>query len=181
MHLFFLPFNCSSYQTLPFDKHLNNEFYNRGKLSPASVSNRCCLYFFTRSIKDHYLQAYLVKPSFKNKEKNTFWEYGRDILGWSRMKSLRSGREATSDCLACCWIIARSQPIRLNSWLSIWFIQFWWGKIILKYNRRGTSFAVEWLKLHLPMQGVWVRYLVRELKSHMPCNQNTGHKTEAIL
>ena len=37
---------------------------------------------------------------------------------------------------------------------------------------------VQWLRLHLPMRGVWVRSLVRELRSHIPCGQkNQKHKT----
>ena len=36
---------------------------------------------------------------------------------------------------------------------------------------RGTSLAVQWLRLCLPMQGVWVRSLVGELRSHMPLSQ----------
>ena len=35
---------------------------------------------------------------------------------------------------------------------------------------------VQWLRLRLPMQGVWVQSLVRELRSHMPQGQKT--KTE---
>ena len=38
-----------------------------------------------------------------------------------------------------------------------------------------------WLRFHLPMQGVWVRCLVRELRSHMPHIKKTKYKTEAIL
>ena len=47
----------------------------------------------------------------------------------------------------------------------------------------GTSLAVQWLRLRLPIQGVWVRSLVRELRSHMRHSQKTKkkHKTEAIL
>ena len=30
-----------------------------------------------------------------------------------------------------------------------------------------TSLAVQWLRLRLPVQGVWVQPLVRELRSHM--------------
>ena len=37
----------------------------------------------------------------------------------------------------------------------------------------GTSLAVQWLRLHLPMQGVRVLSLVGELRSHMPHSQNT--------
>ena len=37
----------------------------------------------------------------------------------------------------------------------------------------GTSLVVQWLRLRLPMQGVWVRSLVGELRSHMPPGQKT--------
>ena len=37
----------------------------------------------------------------------------------------------------------------------------------------GTSLAVQWLRLCLAMQGVRVQSLVGELRSHMPCGQNT--------
>ena len=30
---------------------------------------------------------------------------------------------------------------------------------------------VQWLRLHLPVQGIQVQSLVRELRSHMPCGQ----------
>ena len=35
----------------------------------------------------------------------------------------------------------------------------------------GTSLAVQWLGLHLPIQGVLVQSLVGELRSHMPRGQ----------
>ena len=35
----------------------------------------------------------------------------------------------------------------------------------------GTSLVVQWLSLCLPMQGLWVRSLIRELGSHKPCGQ----------
>ena len=38
----------------------------------------------------------------------------------------------------------------------------------------GTSLAVQWLRLHLPMQGVLVKPVVGELSLHMPC----GYKTK---
>ena len=41
-----------------------------------------------------------------------------------------------------------------------------------------TSLVVQWLRLHLPMQGVWVRSLVRELRSHMPYSQKKDPETE---
>ena len=40
-------------------------------------------------------------------------------------------------------------------------------------KQQGTSLVVRWLRLCLPMQGVWVRTLVRELRSHMPRSQKT--------
>ena len=40
----------------------------------------------------------------------------------------------------------------------------------------GTSVAVQWLRLHLPLQMLWVRSLVGELGSHMPHDQNIKWK-----
>ena len=37
----------------------------------------------------------------------------------------------------------------------------------------GSSLMVQWLRLRLPMQGVRVRSLVGELRSHMPHGQKT--------
>ena len=34
--------------------------------------------------------------------------------------------------------------------------------------RLGTSLAVQWLRIHLDVQGTWVQPLVRELKSYRP-------------
>ena len=33
----------------------------------------------------------------------------------------------------------------------------------------GTSLMVQWLRLHLPVQGVWARSLVKDLRFHMLC------------
>ena len=35
----------------------------------------------------------------------------------------------------------------------------------------GTALVDQWLRLHLPMQGVQVQFLIRELRCHMPCGQ----------
>ena len=40
-------------------------------------------------------------------------------------------------------------------------------------TEEGTSLVVQWLRLQPQMQGVWVRSLVRELRCHRPCDQNT--------
>ena len=34
----------------------------------------------------------------------------------------------------------------------------------------GTSLVVQWLRIHLAMQGIWVSSLVGELRSHMKQN-----------
>ena len=46
-------------------------------------------------------------------------------------------------------------------------------KRIINYKDQSfrTSLAVQWLRLHLPMQGVRVRSLVGELRSHMSRGQ----------
>ena len=43
------------------------------------------------------------------------------------------------------------------------------GLFYLQYLKtQGTSLVVQWERIHLPMQGMQVRPLVRELRSHMP-------------
>ena len=39
--------------------------------------------------------------------------------------------------------------------------------IFLKKGNAGTSLVVQWLRIHFAMQEMWVRFLVRELRSHM--------------
>ena len=69
----------------------------------------------------------------------------------------------------------------------------WWAtvqrvaKIQTRLKRKkgcGTCLEVQWLRLCLRMQGVWVWSLVGELRSHMPCgqkNQNTGKKKKEVI
>ena len=39
------------------------------------------------------------------------------------------------------------------------------------YHDARTSLVVQWLRIYVfPMQGAWVRPLVGELRSHMPCS-----------
>ena len=40
----------------------------------------------------------------------------------------------------------------------------------------GISLVVQWLRICLPVQGMRVRSLVRELKSHMPRNEALAAK-----
>ena len=46
----------------------------------------------------------------------------------------------------------------------------------IKMGRQGTSHVVQWLRLHLPMQGVQVRSPVRELRTDMPHGQKKNIK-----
>ena len=43
----------------------------------------------------------------------------------------------------------------------------------VELQRRGTSLGVQRFRFCLPAQGVWVWYLARDLRSHMPCGKNT--------
>ena len=45
----------------------------------------------------------------------------------------------------------------------------------------GLPQVVQWLRLCLIIQEVWVRSLVRKLRSHMPPGQKKKSKTEVIL
>ena len=45
----------------------------------------------------------------------------------------------------------------------------------------GTSLVVQCLRLHLPMQGLQVHSLARELSSHMTHSRKNKAKTEAVL
>ena len=47
------------------------------------------------------------------------------------------------------------------------------GGLLKTLDHWGPSAVVLGLRLCLPMQGVWVWSLVRELRSHMPCSQKT--------
>ena len=53
---------------------------------------------------------------------------------------------------------------------------------IFKEREAGTSLVIQWLRFHLPVQGFWVRSLIRELKTlHAWGPKNLKHKTEAIV
>ena len=49
--------------------------------------------------------------------------------------------------------------------------------LAFKTSGLGTSLVVQWLRPCLPMQGVRVRPLVRELRSHMPLGQKARNNT----
>ena len=69
------------------------------------------------------------------------------------------GCGGTGISLCCWWESTMVQPL----WKTAW--QF------LRKLSLGTSLAVQWLGLDLPMQGMQVRSLVGELRSHVPRGQ----------
>ena len=60
--------------------------------------------------------------------------------------------------------IAKSQ-----TWLCDWTSTTIWGNFKQVFYR--TSLVVQWLRFCLPMQWVWVWYLVGGLRSHVPLRQ----------
>ena len=74
-------------------------------------------------------------------------------------------------------------------WWTAWSYSdmCWWVCVCVRVppaykDIRGTSRVVPWLRVCLPIQGIQVWSLVREIRSHMPCsqkknkNQNTKQK-----
>ena len=61
------------------------------------------------------------------------------------------------------------------------FLEFSKGEYLFK-RKKGTSLVVQWLRLCLPMQGLQVWSLIRELRSHSSRGQKTTkNETKAIL
>ena len=52
-------------------------------------------------------------------------------------------------------------------------LKVWFQIIVIKRRLQGLAWWFSCEKLHLPKQGVWVRSLVGELRSHMPRDQKT--------
>lgn len=50
----------------------------------------------------------------------------------------------------------------------------------MKEAALGTSLVVQWLRLHLPMRAVWVRPLIKELRSQVPHGQKAKQTKKAI-
>ena len=49
--------------------------------------------------------------------------------------------------------------------------------LTIKIEGMGTSLAVQWLRLHLPTQVVWVQSMLGELRPQMPHGQKKKNKT----
>ena len=117
------------------------------------------------------------------------------VCGCHRLGFLRSRHWDGIYCAWCLWKCA----FGLNScrrkggeaWWSHWRSQaaarqngHLWGVSELQEPLRvelGDFLVVWWLRICLPRQGVQVRCLVGELRSHMPGGQNIIHKVDAIL
>ena len=87
-------------------------------------------------------------------------------LFWSPSTWLQIG-DAAQDRCSClvCWksqLISGSE----SKWNS-------WG--VLRKATTRTSLVVLWLRICLSLQGMWIWFLVRELKSHIPHTHT--HKT----
>ena len=66
---------------------------------------------------------------------------------------------------------------------TLWDAQYHksWGKGGLTPSCNGTSLVAPWLRLCLPMQGLWIRSLVREPRSQMPQDVAKNLNKEAIM
>ena len=50
----------------------------------------------------------------------------------------------------------------------MWSLEKWYRWTYLQNSNRRTFLVVQWLRIHLPMQGMCVWSSVRELRSHVP-------------
>ena len=71
-----------------------------------------------------------------------------------------------------------------GSWIfhHLWYNQFWPDlgispTAIFLLKVVWPSLVFQWLRLHLPIQGLRVQSLMGALRSHMPWGQETKHKT----
>ena len=103
-------------------------------------------------------------------------------MGIGRGEPGCEGKEPGSGILSLGHLLA---PQRCQEGLCMYFER---GKYfrtsIKKYDfqdfRCGTSLEVQWSRLHLPTQGVKVRSLVEELKSHMPHSQKPERRAKNV-
>ena len=117
-------------------------------------------------------------PIGKDSDAREDWGQENGVTGWdgwipvgmslSKLEEIVKDREA--------WSAAGHGVTKSRTWLSDWTTF-----TLLRINYLGMPLAIHWLKLHLPMKGVWVQSLEGELRSHRPGSQRTKHKIEAIL
>ena len=55
-------------------------------------------------------------------------------------------------------------------WCTQWFLFFF---LVYKKPTTGTSLAAQWLRLCLPLQGLWVQSLFGQQRSHVPRGQKS--------
>ena len=74
-------------------------------------------------------------------------------------------------CTFTAWVQSLFGELRSHKMCSVANRQNKTPQKILTKKYDGTSLVVQWLRFSLPLQGVQVRSLVGELRSHMPCDQ----------
>ena len=67
------------------------------------------------------------------------------------------------------WFYLHAEQMRPKREKNITFSLSYCDKFLNKFPE--ISLAVQWLRLHFPVEGVQVQSLVRELRSHMPLGQ----------
>ena len=77
------------------------------------------------------------------------------------------------------WVSCYSENSRAR---TSWVITDEWRNVGKEESKGvwGSSLVVQWLRFHLPMHGVCVRFLVRELRSHMPHSPKKKEKRKEM-
>ena len=83
--------------------------------------------------------------------------------------SLSELRELVMDREACCAWFMGSQRVRHD-----WMTELNWTNVVM-----GTSLVVQWLRIYLPILGMWVLSLSRKLRFHIPLG-NSGHAPQLL-
>ena len=93
------------------------------------------------------------------------WGGGGKIRGWSK----RNGEYGTKGTTRTHVVARPAFGPHFQSGKSLWHIcsRLGLGPVHNKRLAVGTSLVVEWLRIHRTVQGTQVRFLVRELRSHM--------------
>ena len=153
------------------------------------VTNQCLLLLLLLLWTPRYIYWYLLNSACRPQP--AFRTFRTTVGRWTRRLT---GGEL---CRACPWHTARPIPIlgALPKWetcsIRIEIKSPWWQPIIAVFpycidklnslplslclgtlkTRIGTSLVVQWLRLRLPMQRLWVWSLVGELSWNQDCQE----------